>query len=199
LPKKTFEAAEKAGAHVIAQLKENQPTLHESVETFCADAEPLDVHGTRDKNRRNRDEIRTCGIYDARSVVAGTEWETYVACIIMVERTVYRRRTSDGLLEESFERSFYLSNRPIEAEQACEEVRKHWAIENSNHYVRDVTMGEDASRIRCNPGIFARLRSFASNILRKNPTGKKGGDTVSQMRHKAAFGGLDYVLSMQFM
>jgi hypothetical protein len=27
---------------------------------------------------------------------------------------------------------------------------------------------EDASRIRRNPGIFARLRSFALNILRKN-------------------------------
>jgi hypothetical protein len=31
-----------------------------------------------------------------------------------------------------------------------------------------VTLKEDASRIRKNPGIFARLRSFALNILRKN-------------------------------
>jgi hypothetical protein len=29
-------------------------------------------------------------------------------------------------------------------------------------------MLEDASRIRINPGIFARLRSFALNILRAN-------------------------------
>ena len=179
----------------MVQLKENQPTLHEGVEAFCADAQPLDVHGTTDQNRRNRDEVRNVGVYHAKPVVAGTEWEPYVVGIIMVERTVYRRRTSDGLLEESFERSFYLSNRPIRADLACTEIRKHWAVENSNHYVRDVTMGEDASRIRCNPGIFARLRSFGNNILRKNPT----GDTVPQMRHKAAFGGLDYVLSMQFM
>lgn len=34
--------------------------------------------------------------------------------------------------------------------------------------MRDVSLGEDASRIRVNPGIFARLRSFALNILRKN-------------------------------
>jgi hypothetical protein len=195
LPKKTFEAAEKAGAHLIVQLKENQPTLHAHVEIFCAGAEPLDVHGTTDKNKRNRDETRNVGVYDAKPVVAGTEWEAYIICIIMVERTVYRRRTSDGCLEESFERSFYLSNRPIDADMACEEVRKHWAIENSNQHVRDVTMGEDRSRIRCNPGIFAKIRSFAANILRKNPT----GDTVPQMRHKAAFGGLDYVLSLTFM
>jgi predicted transposase YbfD/YdcC len=195
LPKKTFEAAGKAGAHLIVQLKENQPTLHGCVDIFCAKTDPLDVYGTTDKNKRNRDEVRNAGVYDAKPVVTGTEWEAYAVRIIVVERTVYRRRTSDGLLEKSFERSFYLSNRPIDAETACEEVRKHWTIENSNHYVRDVTMGEDLSRIRCNPGIFARIRSFGGNILRKNPT----GDTVPQMRHKAAFGGLDYVLSMTFM
>ena len=32
--------------------------------------------------------------------------------------------------------------------------------------MRDRTLGEDASRIRRRPGIVARLRSFALNILR---------------------------------
>ena len=47
-------------------------------------------------------------------------------------------------------------------------IRGHWGIENRHHYVGDVTLQEDASRIRRNPGIFARLHSFALNILRKN-------------------------------
>ena len=42
------------------------------------------------------------------------------------------------------------------------------ATRHRNHWVRDVTCGEDASRIRHNPGIMARARSFAINILRKN-------------------------------
>ena len=33
---------------------------------------------------------------------------------------------------------------------------------------RDVTLAEDASRIRVNPGIMARLRSNALNIARAN-------------------------------
>jgi hypothetical protein len=45
-------------------------------------------------------------------------------------------------------------------------VRAHWGIENRAHHVRDRILGEDASRIRCQPGIFARIRSFALNILR---------------------------------
>ena len=37
-----------------------------------------------------------------------------------------------------------------------------------SHYVRDVTLAEDASRIRINPGIMARLRSHVLNIARPN-------------------------------
>ena len=44
----------------------------------------------------------------------------------------------------------------------------HWAVENENHWVRDVTLAEDASRIRVNPGVMARLRSQALNIARAN-------------------------------
>lgn len=47
-------------------------------------------------------------------------------------------------------------------------IRGHWAIENRNHYVRDVSYDEDKSRIRNNPGIMARARSFALNIMRKH-------------------------------
>jgi len=45
-------------------------------------------------------------------------------------------------------------------------VRKHWAVENSLRYARDVTLGEDTSRIRKQPDTFARLRSWAFNLLR---------------------------------
>ncbi len=45
-------------------------------------------------------------------------------------------------------------------------MRRHWRIENGSHYVRDTAFVEDASRIRKNPDIVARLRSFAYNLIR---------------------------------
>ncbi len=48
-----------------------------------------------------------------------------------------------------------------------------------------------ASRIRKNPGIFARLRSFGYNILRTNQSG-----TIAQDRYAAALGGLKSILAM---
>ena len=47
-------------------------------------------------------------------------------------------------------------------------IRAHWGIENRAGYVQDVTLGEDASRIRTRPGIMARIRSAALNVLRAN-------------------------------
>ena len=44
----------------------------------------------------------------------------------------------------------------------------HWGVENQVHYVLDVSMHEDASRVRKSPTILSILRSFALNILRFN-------------------------------
>jgi len=51
--------------------------------------------------------------------------------------------------------------------------------------------GEDRSRIRTNPGVFARLRSFAFNILKANQT-----DTLSQDRYRAGLAGVKKLLRM---
>jgi hypothetical protein len=46
--------------------------------------------------------------------------------------------------------------------------------------VRDVTFAEDASRIRKNPDILARLRSFAYNLLRA-----RGNENIKNARWRA--------------
>src|SRR5689334_17460794 len=67
--------------------------------------------------------------------------------------------------------AYYVSQVPLGAADFGRAVRAHWGIENRDHHVRDRTLGEDASRIRRKPGIFARLRSFALNILRAGGVG----------------------------
>ena len=132
-------------------------------------------------------------MFDAKPAVAGTQWEPYVAAVVQVERTVHAFQPATGLWKTSAETSFYLSNRTVAANQAAHAIRSHWWIENKLHYTRDVTLREDASRIRKNPGVFARLRSFAYNILRINQS-----DTIAQDRYAAALGGLKFIFSMNF-
>jgi hypothetical protein len=47
-------------------------------------------------------------------------------------------------------------------------ARGHWSVENRLHYVRDVTMGEDANRTRVGSGpqVLAALRNVAVSKLR---------------------------------
>ena len=54
---------------------------------------------------------------------------------------------------------------------------QHWRIENRNHHVRDVTMGEDDRRIRVQPGPSTRIRIFALNIFRAD-----GARNTAQVR-----------------
>ena len=47
--------------------------------------------------------------------------------------------------------------------------RSHWEIENRLHYVRDVTMKEDASQVRSGsaPQVMAALRNTTLGLLRQ--------------------------------
>ena len=187
--KKTFEAAAQAGIALIVQVKGNQPTLHEQSQLISAATAPLGSACSHDKGR-NRDERRTVAVFHPASELADTGW-SHVAAIIRVERSVYTRNAATGLLRHCAETAFYVSNAPVTAARAAKAIRAHWRIETTSHYSRDVTLGEDRSRIRTNPGVFARLRSFAFNILKANQI-----NTLSQDRYRAGLVGAKNLLRM---
>ena len=73
--------------------------------------------------------------------------------------------------KEEYEVSYAITSVPrsrADAAQLLQWNRGHWRIENGSHYVRDVTMGEDASRIEKGnaPRILAGLRNAAVTFLR---------------------------------
>ncbi len=60
-----------------------------------------------------------------------------------------------------------LSPDRADAKRLLQLTREHWAIENRLHYRRDVTLGEDASRVRKGvaPQIMAALRNSIIHVL----------------------------------
>ena len=165
--KKTLQTAKETGNEVIVQVKGNQKTLLNDCLSISETTIPDEVYQEPVTKARNRIESRKVEIFIAPCLTDDQQW-ALVKVMIKVQRYRQMFDTKTKTWQNSDEISFYISTIILSAREFCQAIRNHWGIENRNHYVRDVTMGEDKSRIRTNPHIFAKLRSFALNILRKN-------------------------------
>lgn len=83
------------------------------------------------------------------------------------------------------ETRYYIASFQESAESFARRIRGYWGVENKAHYVRDVTQGEDRSRIRMHnlPHIFTVARNLALNLYRSN-----GFSNMAQAQRKCQFG-----------
>jgi predicted transposase YbfD/YdcC len=164
-------------------------TLHAALVKLCAEQPSISRHETTDRCRRGRQEHRCVEVFDTAEQL-DAPWQELIACVARVSRLTYVKDTRSGLWPTREEVGYYACQVHRGAESLAHAIRAHWGIENRAHYVRDVTLGEDASRIRNRPGVMARLRSLALNILRAN-----GVRNVSQALYANALS-LDRLLAL---
>jgi len=81
---------------------------------------------------------------------------------------------------------YFLSSCPDDPAVLGQAIRSHWAIENTLHWVLDVTFREDDSRVRDRTAArnLALLRKIALNIVGRDRTSKA---SVRARRKKAAW------------
>jgi hypothetical protein len=121
---------------------------------------------TVDRHRHGRHEQRRVEVFAPADRPAG--WREHIAAVARITRLTWVRDTASGLWRRREEIAYYARRVRLDAPAFGRLVRGHWGIENRSHHVRDRILREDDSRIRTRPGVFARLRSFALNILRAN-------------------------------
>lgn len=160
-------------ADYILALKGNQGLLHEDVSDFFNYAITnnfknieYDFYEDFDSGH-GRVETRCCWIINPQKqggCFSNLEKWRNLQNIIMIKT---KREMKDKTTEDT---RFYISSRDTNAKFFNEAVRKHWQVENSLHWTLDVTMNEDASRIRteASPENYAMIRHIALNIIRNN-------------------------------
>ncbi|MFL5334622.1 MAG: ISAs1 family transposase [Geminicoccaceae bacterium] len=163
-----FAQAAASGNALLVRVQENRPTLHAALVKRCAEQPACGRHESVDRRRHGRQEHRCVEVFDTAGQL-DAPWQELIACVARVSRLTYTKDTRSGLWPAREEVGYYACQQVRrDAETLAHAIRAHWGIENRAHYVRDVSLGEDASRIRNRPGVMARLRSLALNILRAN-------------------------------
>lgn len=164
---KTLEIAKESGNDAIIQVKANQKTLLKDCEKTAETTQPSALYKEPANKARNRIECRKVEVYEDIALTDNEKWKNIRAMVkIGREREFFDTKTKQWKTTDEI--SYHIPTTILSAEEFCKGIRGHWGIENPNHYVRDVSMNEDSSRIRDAPHIFSRLRSFALNTMRAN-------------------------------
>lgn len=171
-------------------VKGNQPTLEkeikESFEAAWNDAsqrEETQEHDTTEHKRpHGRVESRYyCTMPAPQSLSTRSAWNGLTS----IGMTITYRSEGSAPTEEG-EYRYYIMSFSSDVKRFAQAVRGHWGIENSLHWVMDVTFGEDASRIRKDHGgeNVSWLRRLAITLI-KNETNRK--DSIRAKRLRAAY------------
>jgi predicted transposase YbfD/YdcC len=152
---------EEFGAHYAFPVKRNQPELWKACRKVpwqgvrAAFRSTVRAHGRIDTRVVEVVSFAGLDFPYARQVARITRYRT-------VQVTGKRSRETVYVITD-------LSCGQADPQRIGEIVQAEWGIENKIHYVRDVTFGEDVSRIRTGhgPQNMATLRSVAMNFLRR--------------------------------
>ncbi len=163
-----------ADADYVLALKGNHGSAHEEIKCFMDDMvmrwqadESLEPElGYYETIEKSHGRIETRRYWQSNQI----EW--------FEERKAWEKLTSFGMVESireingetSVERRYYLSSLENSITQLAGAVRNHWRVENSLHWVLDVTFKEDDSRARSGNSAqnLAILRRLAVNALKRS-------------------------------
>ena len=171
------------GGDILVQVKLNQPSLLAEIDVQFQDywALPEDKQEsyiTEDKGH-GRKEVREVYVLPAAfSEELREKW-----CLVKSIVAVVRDRSVKG--KGSYETSYYICTDYLSLELATKATRKHWHIENQQHWALDVIFKEDEQRIYAGDSALnmACCRRFVQNLFRKS----EGNLSVPRKMNQAAW------------
>jgi len=180
-------------ADYILALKGNQGTSCEDVEEFVVEQKEkgfsdtaISTHNTVDGDHGRIETRHVTVIHDVGWLQQRHNWPGLEGVIVVDSEREIGAKTER-------ETRYYITSAKANADTLAPMVRGHWAIENSLHWVMDMTFRDDDCRVRTNqaPENFVTLKHMAQNLVRKTP----GRDSV-RLRIKTAAWNDDYLASL---
>jgi predicted transposase YbfD/YdcC len=183
--KEIAEQIAAAGGDFVLAVKDNQPKLHAALQQHF---ETRHAEGRRGRGQRHATREKGHGRKEERHYYQTPHppelaWITdaWPAARSLGQAISYITRNG----QETSKVRYYLSSLTPDAKRLAHAIRGHWGIENSLHWVLDVSFDEDDSRIRKDhgPANFAFLRRIAVNLIKQDTS--KG--SIRKKRKRAAW------------
>lgn len=162
----------------LLTVKANQPELHWALTTLFASPPVGERVATAVRWDQHGDRVETRRLWASTALGDYLNWPG-AKQVLCVERV--RRR--QGQVAREVRYAITSLGPASGAATLPAHVRGHWAIENRLHWVRDVTLGEDACQVRSGaaPQILAALRNTVLALLR----GAGWSNIAAALRHYA--------------
>ena len=162
MPKKTTAAIIDSGNDYLIGVKKNQPGLYDTIEQIIADKSQQSIACATMEVNKGRTELRNVMVSDGTEAI-NPGWKGLQQAV-----GVHRMVKDKGKIRE--EMACFISSQYANAFLYAEGISSHWAIENSLHYVKDVTLKEDASKIAKGngPHNISSIKNIGLNIFRTN-------------------------------
>jgi len=161
------------GGDYVLAVKDNQPKLHQAIQEFFVEALEDDLkqvsHRRHETHETGHGRIDDRYYYLARlpdDFASKKQWPGIKAIGMAVRVT----EKSDGTTSDDVR--YFIASRYLSGKRFAQSVRGHWAIENSLHWVLDVTFNEDQSRARERrlADNLSWLRRFGISLLKQHPS-----------------------------
>jgi len=174
------------GGNYVLSLKGNQSNLHDEIINYFDQAKIYGDMGIEyqmfesSEKGHGREEKRKIYIAnDINFLPQKNKWKGLKSIICVCAERKIREKTST-------ESRYFISSLSLSPQEIGVIIRRHWAIENSLHWVLDVSFGEDQSRIRKGngPENMAIIRHCALNMIRGY---KSKRQSIKGLRKQAAW------------
>jgi predicted transposase YbfD/YdcC len=154
------------GAHWVMTVKGNQPTLRRQLAEL-----PWRQVGEGHRSAETGHGRREIRVLKVVTIAAGIAFPHARQAIQVIRRTrpISARTGRKGRWHtETIYAITDLAPHQARPDELAAWIRGHWQIENGLHWVRDVTFGEDASRVHTGaaPQVMASLRNLATSLHR---------------------------------